>query len=93
LIELRQDGAHPPGPDVLALIDAHLRDIDLAIANLQHLRNTLTGVFEQAKASVHGNGLAGLCRILEHTAEPPAVSTTTTAATDARRTPAGKPAR
>jgi MerR family transcriptional regulator, copper efflux regulator len=73
LIELRQDGGHPPGPDVLALIDAHLRDIDLAIANLQLLRNTLRGVFEQAKASVHHSGQAALCRILEHTAEPPGV--------------------
>ena len=70
LIALRQNGGQPPGPDVLAVIDAHIGDIDLAIANLQDLRSTLTSVFEQAKASVHRDGEAGLCRILDHAAAP-----------------------
>jgi DNA-binding transcriptional MerR regulator len=65
LIELRQ-GAEPPGPDVLALLDARLRGIEQTIADLDDLRASLTAVFDQARAAVHHDGHAHLCHILDN---------------------------
>jgi MerR family copper efflux transcriptional regulator len=63
IIELRQ-GGEPPGPEVLAVLDAHLHRIEQSIADLEDLRDTLAAVIEQTQDAVHHDGNDHLCRIL-----------------------------
>ena len=63
IIELRR-GGEPPGPEVLAVLDSHIRQIEQSIAALEGLRDTLATVIEQTQDAVHQDGNAHLCRIL-----------------------------
>jgi MerR family transcriptional regulator, copper efflux regulator len=55
----------PPSREVLAVLDAHLREIDRRLADLGELRSGLSTAFDAARSAVHQGNEVRLCRILD----------------------------
>jgi MerR family copper efflux transcriptional regulator len=70
ILDLHRQGA-APCEQVTALLDAHVRDIDKAIAELRALRATLSAALQSARHDQDRGRAATVCRIIERSADDP----------------------
>ncbi|ORW09066.1 MerR family DNA-binding protein [Mycobacterium kyorinense] len=70
ILDLHRQGT-APCDQVTALLDAHIRDIDRAIAELRALRSTLSAALRGAREDQHRGRSATVCRIIEGCCRPP----------------------
>lgn len=64
ILDLHRRGT-APCEQVTALLDAHIREIDRAIAELRALRTILAAALEGARRDQHQGRAAAVCRIIE----------------------------
>jgi len=64
ILDLQEAGAQPCDT-VVQLLDAHVREIDMAIASLRNLRRTLVAARDTARESRDRGEEAVVCRIIE----------------------------
>jgi MerR family transcriptional regulator, copper efflux regulator len=70
ILDLHRQGT-APCDQVTALLDAHIRDIDRAIAELDALRTTLAAALDGARRDQHQGRAAAVCRIIERSVDDP----------------------
>lgn len=70
ILDLHRRGT-APCEQVTALLGAHIRDIDRAIAELRTLRATLAAALEHARRDQNRGRSATVCRIIESSANNP----------------------
>ncbi|GBE67379.1 HTH-type transcriptional regulator ZntR homolog [Mycobacterium sp. MFM001] len=68
ILDLHRQGT-APCEQVTTLLDAHIRDIDRAIAELSALRSTLSAALQGARDDEHRGRSATVCRIIEGSTE------------------------
>ncbi|MGB8211528.1 MAG: heavy metal-responsive transcriptional regulator [Mycobacterium sp.] len=70
ILDLHRQGT-APCEQVTALLDAHISDIDRAIAELRALRTTLSAALQSARHDQHRGRAATVCRIIESSTDNP----------------------
>jgi MerR family copper efflux transcriptional regulator len=70
ILDLHRQGT-APCEQVTALLDAHISDIDRAIAELRALRTTLSAALQSARHDQHRGRAATVCRIIESSSDNP----------------------
>ena len=70
ILDLHRQGT-APCEQVTALLDAHISDIDRAIADLRALRTTLSAALQSARHDQHRGRAATVCRIIESSSDNP----------------------
>ena len=70
ILDLHRQGT-APCEQVTALLDAHISDIDRAIAELRALRTTLSAALQNARHDQHRGRAATVCRIIESSSDNP----------------------
>lgn len=68
ILDLHRQGT-APCEQVTELLDAHIRDIDRAIAELRALRTALSAALRSARNDQHRGRAATVCRIIERSTD------------------------
>jgi MerR family transcriptional regulator, copper efflux regulator len=68
ILDLHRQGT-APCEQVTALLDAHIREIDKAVAELRALRVTLSAALQNARQDQHRGRAATVCRIIERSTD------------------------